>query len=346
MTTMPESEFLGILRSIAPGTALRTAIDNISRSGRGAIIVISNPEEISSVIKGGFEVDCKFTHQKLFELCKMDGAVLIDRDMNKIIAANVLLVPDPNIPTEETGTRHQAAERTAKQAKQLVLAISEKKKTITLFHGDKRYVLRETQELLSRAGEESRMLEKHRDIFNELILKLNLLEFSNMVSLSDVISVVQRAEIISRISSIIKNYIVELGEEGTLVRMQLRELIKNVEDEELLILKDYSKKDMYATKVDLSDLSIHKLTEQKNIMEFMGYDKDERLMPHGHRILSKTILRDEEVVDIIKRFENLQSIIEGPSKLYESEIVNKSKAAALQTELLKIRDDVMLGKKI
>lgn len=335
-----DDELLNTLKLVSPGKHLRTGIDNISRASTGALIVVGDIEKLKQVISGGFEVDCKFSYQRLVELCKMDGAVIIDENSNKIVYANVLLIPDPSIYSEETGTRHQAAERTAKQTKQLAIAISEKKKTVSLYYGNMKYVLRDTQELLSRAAEESRMLEKHKDVFKELIQKLNFLEFSNLVSLEDVALVVQRSEIISRISDIIKKYIIQLGKEGDLIKIQLKELIKGIEDEEILVLKDYSKRDLFTTKVELYDLPLEKLIETKNILDLMGYiGKEEQTIAKGHRILNKTSLTKEQISDLINKFGNFSKIFDASSESLMSVFGEEQNVYNLHEELHKIREN-------
>ena len=334
-------ELLSILRMVSPGKGLRTAIDNISKASTGALIVVGDIEELKRVISGGFEIECKFTPQKLVELCKMDGAVIIDDNTNRIVHVNALLIPDPTIKTEETGTRHQAAERTAKQTKQLTIAISEKKKTVSLYYGNMKYVLRNTEELLNRAAEESRMLEKHKEAFKELMLKLNFLEFANMVNLEDMALAVQRAEIISKITGIIQKYIIQLGEEGELMKMQLKELIKGVEDEELLVLKDYSKRELFTTKVELNDLPIDKLVNLKNILETMGYFNEEAIKTKGYRVLSKTSLTKNEIEELIERFNYFHRILEtSPDELISGKI-DKARVLDLQKELTKVRESTV-----
>jgi len=340
------NELMEILKMVSPGTPLRTAIDDISKSGTGALIVFGNSPEMMRLVNGGFEVNCKFTPQRLIELCKMDGAVVVDSDVKKILYANTLLVPDPSIPTTETGTRHKAAERAAKQLSQLVIAISEKKKTINLYYGDIKYALRGAQELLDRAGDTLRMLEKHKEIFNEFILNINVLEFTGLISLQDVIIAVQRSEMIDRISSIIKRYIIELGVEGGLVKMQLKELVKDVGEEELSIIKDYSKKDSISTKNSLLELSIEELIETDKIMKAMGFQSnDELITTKGHRILGRTSLTNDEIGEIIKKFENFQSIFECSEEELE-QVMSKEKAKKLKKEISKLKEQVMLGKKI
>jgi len=341
-----EEELIDVLKLTAPGTYLRTALDDISKAGLGGLIVVGNNPEILNLINGGFELNCKFTPQKLIEICKMDGAVILDNELKKILYANTLLVPDFSIQTNETGTRHKAAERTAKQTNQIVIAISERKKHVTLYKGNLRYVLRSTTEILDRAGETMRMLEKHKEILNELLLNLNVLEFTNLTSLSDVVLVVQRMEIIERIADIVRRYIVELGTEGTLVKMQLKELMKGVAEEEMLILKDYSKRDPLLTKVNFGEIDLENLIDPTSLLKVLNYTKiEDSISTKGVRILNKVSLAPENLQKLLDRFRNLQFILDSPIDPL-IEVLGENKASILQKELNRLKEQVMLGKKI
>ena len=341
-----EQELINMLRLVAPGTALRTALDDVLKGELGGLIVIGNTTAIMNIINGGFELNCKFTPQKLIEICKMDGAVVLDNDVKKIVYANTLLIPDFMIPTNETGTRHKAAERTARQTNQFVIAISERKKHITLYKGNLRYVLKPTSEVLSRAGETIRMLEKHKEILTELLLNLNVLEFTSLSSLSDVILLLQRMEICERIADIIRRYIIELGAEGTLVKIQLKELVKGIAEEEILLLRDYSKKDPLLTKVHLGEISLEDLIEPENIIKVLNYSRiDEPVATKGIRILEKVSLSSEDLQKLVDRFGNLQTIIDSQMENL-MEVLGENKSKILQKELTHLKEQVMLGKKI
>lgn len=331
---------------VSPGTSLRTAIDDVAKGRMGALIVVGNPPEVIELINGGFEVNCKFSPQRLVELCKMDGAIILDSGLKKILHANTQLIPNPKIETNETGTRHKAAERTAKQVNQLVITVSERKGNITLYKGETKYVLRSTQDLLNRSGETLRMLENHKDLFNELMLNLNVLEFTNLASLNDAVLAIQRAEIIERVEQIVRRYIIELGVEGALVEMQLKEIIKGISKEELLIIKDYSVKDELSTKVELSQLPLEKLIDTSNILKILGYNKLEEIVEvKGHRILSKIPIPKEKIISLITRIGNLQNI----ALLSEdgvSEQLGDEAARIFSRELSNLKEQVMLGKKI
>ena len=341
-----EEELINVLKLVAPGTSLRVSLDDILKAGLGGLIVIGDTPNIMNIINGGFELNCKFTPQKLIELCKMDGAIVLDGDARKIIYANTLLVPDFSIQTNETGTRHKAAERTAKQTNQIVIAISERKKHVTIYRGSFKYVLKSTAEVLDRAAETARMLEKHKEILNELLLNLNVLEFTSLASLSDVILVIQRMEICERIADIIRRYIIETGTEGTLVKIQLKELIKGVAEEEIMVLRDYSRKDPLLTKVHLSEISLEDLIEPMNIVKALNYTKmDESINTKGVRILNKISLPHEDLQKMVDRFGNLQAVFDTPIESL-IELLRETKAKIFHKEINKLKDQVMLGKRI
>ncbi|MEM2956271.1 MAG: DNA integrity scanning diadenylate cyclase DisA [Candidatus Pacearchaeota archaeon] len=340
-----EQELLSMLKLVAPGTALRTAIEDVAKAKLGAMIVIGDTPEVLKLTNGGFEVNCKFSPQKLVELCKMDGAVILDSELKKILFANTLLVPDHTIPTSETGTRHKAAERTAKQTGQLVITVSERKNIITLYKGNIRYVLKSAEDILNRADATLRMLEKEKERFNELIMNLNVLEFTNLTSLNDIVLTIQRAEIASRIEDIIRRYILELGVEGALVKLQLKEMRKGIDNEEFLILKDYSQKDPLATKIALSELTLDQLTEPLNILALLGYQKmEDPVITKGYRILNKSSLSKNEIELIVNEANNLQNIFDMPEKIIE--LIGENKAAKLMKELMQLKEQALLGKKI
>src|SRR3989344_7437699 len=163
-----EDELLSVLKTIAPGTNLRTALDGTLNAGKGALIVIEN-EYLHPILDGGFRINTRFTPQKLIELTKMDGAIIISDDLKRINFANVLLTPDSKIKSAETGTRHKAAERTAKQAETLVIAISERKNEITLYYKKMRYPIVPTDDLLRKTNEHIQILEKQRESFDHFV---------------------------------------------------------------------------------------------------------------------------------------------------------------------------------
>src|SRR3989344_5005798 len=231
---------LEILKKVSAGTELRNAINDIVHGRLGALVVLSN-QKVFDCFQGGFKVDCEFTQRRLVELAKMDGAIILSPDFKRILYANTLLTPDTGLPSFETGIRHQAAERTSKETNSLVIAISQRRGETTIYNSNFKYLLQPTEDLLRRATENLQILEKQRDVFNELLTNLNILELTNLVSIGDVCKMLQRIEMIKKMTKIINEQIIELGEDGIILRMRMREVIRGIEKEDEFIIKDYIK---------------------------------------------------------------------------------------------------------
>lgn len=228
-----------ILKLIAPGTQLRAGLDNILKAKTGALIIIGDTKEILDITDGGFKINEPYTPARLYELAKMDGAIVLSKDLKTILLANTQVIPSSKISTEETGTRHRTAERTAKQTGELVISISQRRNIITVFKGDFRYVIKDTAKIITRANQALQTLENYKRVFDTKLAILNEYEFNDIVTLDNVITCLQRAEMVMKIAKEVQNAIYELGEDGLLVKMQLEELIENMPEEELLIVKDY-----------------------------------------------------------------------------------------------------------
>ena len=230
------NEIIEVLKTIAPGTPIREGLENILKAKTGGLIVIGDGKEVMDIADGGFRLDVEYTPARLYELAKMDGAIILSSDLKRIIRANVQLNPDFSISTRETGTRHKTAERVAKQSGELVISISERRGIITLFKGNFRYVINDTQSVLMRANQTLQALEKYKTVFDNMLSILSEHEFDDIVTLDTVINCIYRSEIIMRMETDVKRSIIELGDEGRIVNMQLEELMANVEDEEKLII--------------------------------------------------------------------------------------------------------------
>src|SRR6266478_5977850 len=231
---------LTAISRIAPGTQLRQGIDDIIRAREGALIVIGEPSELSFMFSGGIRLDQGFTPQLLYELAKMDGAIIVNTAIAKIAQANVQLMPDPTIPSNETGTRHRTAERVARQTKALVISISQQRETVTVFIGQSRYQLDPIADVLAKTNQALATLETYRQRLDQVLTRLTALEFQNAVVLDDVLVVLQRAEMTSRMAQRITRDCVELGSEGRMIRLQLEELVGDVPRERDAIVRDYN----------------------------------------------------------------------------------------------------------
>ncbi|MFZ5592016.1 MAG: DNA integrity scanning diadenylate cyclase DisA, partial [Bacillota bacterium] len=234
-----EDKLLKVLRIVAPGTALREGLENILKAKTGALIVINDSPEVMEIAEGGFAVNAEFTPANLYELAKMDGAIILSSDARRIIAANTQLIPNLSIPSSETGIRHRTAERVAKQTDSLVISISQRRGVITVYKGSLKYVLRDIGVILAKANQAIQTLEKYRSVLDDVLKHLSVLEFEDAVTLHEVTRAIQRVEMVLRVVKEIEKYTSELGVEGRLITMQMEELVADVKETGLLIIKDY-----------------------------------------------------------------------------------------------------------
>ena len=341
-----DMELVDILKIFSPGTSIRTALEDIMKARMGALIVVDN-QGLSSIVEGGFRINCRFSAQRLVELAKMDGAIILSKDLKKIFYANTLLVPSMKIKTKETGTRHKAAERTAKQIKTIVVAVSERKNKITLYWKDEKYVLETSSEILRRAAETLQILEKQKEVFNNLLSRLNTREVANIVTIDDVSSVLQRIEIISRISDTVKRYLVELGKEGNVVSMRLKELTKNLNKEKELILKDYFDSKTSRAKTLLNSMNFDFLIETANISRILFEElHDRHFSPRGIRILSKINLLEKDTKILLSNFKTLDKIFNADRNLLSRIFKNEDMVDSLINDLDGIRKKIIVGEEL
>lgn len=208
-----EDDLAQVLKLIAPGTELREGLENILRTNTGALIVVGDSQEVLNIVDGGFNINEKYSPSKLYELAKMDGAIVLSSDLKKILYANTQLIPSPTISTKETGTRHRTAERVAKQTGELVISISQRRNVITVFKNNFRYTIEEPTRILSKANQALQILERYKNAFDSRLSILNEYEFNDIVTLDNVINCIQRAEMAMMVVDEIKHSIYELGEE-------------------------------------------------------------------------------------------------------------------------------------
>ena len=303
-----------ILKLIAPGTPIRDGLENILKAKTGALIVISDTKEVLDLVDGGFRLDIDYTSSRLYELAKMDGAIVLSADFKKILYANTQLIPDSSIITTETGTRHRTAERTAKQTGALVISISQRRSIITIFKGNERYVLEDTSKVISKANQALQTVEKYKKVFDSKLSLLNEYEFNDIVTLENVIISIQRAEMVRKMVEEVERAIFELGDEGRLLEIQLKELVGDLENEELLIVKDYmspSKKKL-PDKIleEIEKLNHEDLMKSDKIAKMLGYQDFENydevgVYTRGYRVLNKIPRMPSNIVDnLVKSFKS------------------------------------------
>ncbi len=335
--------FLDVLGKLSPGKNLRTALDDILHGETGGLIVV-DCADLRNIIEGGFRINCKFTPQKLAELAKMDGAIVLSEDMKKILFSNVLLVPDSKIPSNETGTRHKAAERTAKHTGTISIAVSERRKKITLFYEDKKYELENSEHLLRRATETLHILEKQREIFDDILKNLNILEITKLVSAADVCSVLQRTEVIIKMMDTMKRYLTELGNQGVIIRMRVREIFKGIEALEEQIIRDYSNKPQNTKKI-LEAITFEGVIDTESLSRMIfEASPDTQLSPKGFRLLGKLNLTEKEIKSLTSYFENISNLLDATDD--ELRKMLKGRADSFKKEIDGLKEQILMGKKV
>ena len=348
MKSAKEDPIAEILKKIAPGTAIRDGLDNILRAKTGALLLITDKQEvIDEVVDGGFFINEDYTSSKLYELAKMDGAIVLSGDMKKILFANAQLIPSYQIPTVETGTRHRTAERTAKQTGELVISISQRRNIITVFKDNNRYILEDTEVVLNKSNQAIQTLEKYRKVYDSKLSILNEYEFNDIVTLDNVLTVIQRAEMVMKIVEEIQRNIFELGEDGRLVNMQLEELIGGLEKEEMQVIKDYKVCENEAEEImkELSKLEHEELMKVATIAKLLGYESFENfeelaVYPKGYRILDKVPRMPNSIIEkLVKSFKSFQHILVADiGELDKVEGIGEVRAKTIKQSLKKMQE--------
>jgi diadenylate cyclase len=343
------------LAGVAPGRPLREGLDRILQANMGALIVVGDGPEVLAICSGGFLLDAEFTPQRLSELAKMDGAIILASDSSRIARANVHLVPNPHVPTSETGTRHRTAERVARSIPVPVISVSEDMSMIAVYVGDLKHPLEPIQRLLNRANQALQTLERYKNRLDTVSGSLSALEVEDLVTVRDVATVLQRAEMVRRIAEEIEGYIVELGTDGRLVLLQLEELMGGVEDDRRLVIKDYSQADdtwqLSNAMSALADLSTEDLLDLKSVMSVLRLpaeagELDMSLQPRGYRLLSKIPRLPESVIEsIVEHFGSLQKVMRASiDDLDDVKDVGDTRARAIKDGLSRLAETSILDR--
>ena len=308
---MTNQSLVEIIARVAPGSPLREGIDYILDAGIGALIIIGYDDEVEKVRDGGFYINCKYTPERIFELSKMDGAIILNDDCTEILYANVHVQPNKIYSTTESGTRHRTAERTAKQLKREVVAISERKKIVTLYKDDLKYRLKNFDELNIEVGQVLKTLESYRHVLNRSLDNLTILELDDLVTVFDVANTLQRFEMVRRIREEISRYLLELGSGGRLINMH------SLTDSELL--------------------------EVENIVVALGYTKsstvlDNKIVAKGYRVLEKiSKLTKKDVEKIVSTYQDISEIQEATDEDLVAIKISKFKIKALRAGINRLK---------
>jgi diadenylate cyclase len=323
-----EPRLVKALEMVAPGSAVREGIDNIVHARTGGLIVIGDPDELAFLFSGGIKLDIDYSPALLYQLAKMDGAIALNANATKIPWCNVQLMPDPTILTTETGTRHRTAERVSKQTDALVIAVSQRRDVVSLYVDGAKYILEEIPAVLAKANQGLATLDKYRSRLDQVSTRLTALEFEGGVTLHDVLTVLQRSELVTRMAVEIERYIVELGAEGRLIEMQLEETMVGVAADKSALVRDYiiePSEESFAVVLDsLARLPHQDLLDFGRLSELLGYDRklntlDHPVSPRGHRILGRIPRLPKMVVQsIVSEFVGLDEIIAATDPELES----------------------------
>src|SRR5213078_855538 len=314
-----EPRLVKALEMVAPGTALREGIDNIVHARTGGLIVIGDPDELAFLFSGGIRLDIDYTPALVYQLAKMDGAIALNANATKIAWCNVQLMPDPTILTSETGTRHRTAERVSKQTDALVIAVSQRRDVVSLYVDGAKYILEEIPAVLAKANQALATLDKYRTRLDQVSTRLTALEFEGGVTLHDVLTVLQRSELVTRMAVEIERFIVELGSEGRLIEMQLEETMVGVAADKAALVHDYLAEhsdDAFAAALDqIGRLPHQDLLDFGRLAEVLGYDRklntlDYPVSPRGYRILGRIPRLPKLVVtEIVREFGRLDEML-------------------------------------
>ncbi|MFM8236148.1 MAG: DNA integrity scanning diadenylate cyclase DisA [Actinomycetota bacterium] len=342
------------LRLAAPGTPLREGIDRILQAKMGALIVVGDGPDVLGICSGGFLLDAEFTPQRLSELAKMDGAIILASDGSRVARANVHLVPDPDIPTSETGTRHRTAERVARQISVPVVTVSEEMSLVSVHVKGLKQTLEPVPRVLARADQALQILGRYKTRLDGVTGALSALEVEDLVTVRDVVNVLQRAEMVRRIAEEVEGYVVELGLDGRLVELQLEELTGGVDEDRRLVGKDYiTDPDDAVVAVAgtrLAELDDDDLLDLRSLTAILrlptDIDLDAPLQPRGHRLLRRIPRLPEGVADqVVEQFGSLARIMRASlGDLVEVEGVGEVRARAIKDGLQRVAETSILDR--
>lgn len=340
-----------VVTQLAPGTPLHEGIEFILRARTGALIVLGDSPEVMELTKGGFKIDAPYLPNSIYELAKMDGAIILSNALDRIMYANVHLFPSPDIPTNETGTRHASAERMSKATGKPVVAISSRRNVITIYFNKYKYIMRDIGYSLNMANQALQTLARYREVLEKAVLQLNTFEFEDDVTVADVAECIRRWELTRRVSEEVMSYIIELGAEGRLIKMQMQELIRGRREEAENILKDYMEESEHKQpwkllntmeEWDLEDVLEPGIIE-KAIRRIGEAGIETEVVARGYRTISRIAARmPEQVVEnLIESFGSLSKLLKASvDELDEVEGIGKSRAVTLFEGLKRIKDQV------
>jgi diadenylate cyclase len=339
---------LAALQRVAPGTELREALEYIIAASTGALIVIGDERAVDTLCNGGFPLGAPFTPQRLFELAKMDGAIILDDECTTVLRANVHLVPDPTLQTSETGMRHRTAERVSRQTKALVVSVSQRRDLVSLYLGGEKIILEAIHVALAKANQALQTLQRFRSRLDDSSERLTALEFDDAVSLGDIVNVLQTQLMVQRVAREVSRYVTELGSEGRLVSLQSEELTAGVEEDHVMLLRDYvaiaGTRKASLVRATLSQMTREQVLDDVALAQTLGYPAaadvlESHVVPRGYRVLRRIPMLPGTVSNrLVERFGSLAALLAASeAQLDDVDGVGLRRARAIRDGMRRIR---------
>ncbi|MFT4218108.1 MAG: DNA integrity scanning diadenylate cyclase DisA [Micropruina sp.] len=309
--SVPSTRLNRALGLIAPGTAVRDGLDRIVHGRTGALVTLGNNARLQALSTGGFAIDVPFSATALRELAKMDGAIILNDALDRILFAGVHLMPDAAVETTETGTRHRTADRVARQIGVPTVTVSASMSTISLFVDDTRWTVQRPEQLLARANQALATLSRYQERLAEATARLSAAEVQDTATVRDVAVIAQRLEMVRRLQNEVNGYTIELGTDGRLVRLQLQELVAGLDELATGLERDYCGEKVGLRLARLAELDTDDLAHPALIAQACGLGDDvgRRLSPLGHRQLAQIGRLPASVADaLVNHFGSLQGL--------------------------------------
>jgi len=323
---------------LIPGQALRNGVDLIADKKTGALIVVGTSARLEKISSGGIALNnCSYTPEMLSELAKMDGAIVVDISVNNILKANVHLNPSDDIATSQTGTRHRTAERVSVETQLSVVAVSEESSTIKVFNGNDVNELEESSIIFGRVNESLQSVDRTRRRFDDAVLELGELEIENTLTNQQVLEVIQRGELLGRLSQQVRKEAIDLGEDSGLVMIQIDSLESGVRNTLDLVLKDHLPAKRFRSIFKAVDEIANLTYEELNTIQHLGSvlfmeQLDEVSVSKGYRVLGRLPGLPDNLHDsLIQKFKTLPNLLNAPTdKLFEVEGIGRNRAQQLR----------------
>ena len=326
------------LTQLLPGEPLRIGVDLIADKKSGALIVLGSSAKLDKISSGGVDlIDCEYSPEMLSELAKMDGAIIVDQFVTKILKANVHLNPSDTLSTTQTGTRHRTAERTAEETNLTVITVSEESSLVKVFTNSETTELEEPSVILGRVNESLQSVDRTRRRFDDAVAELGELEIENSLTNQQVLEVIQRGELLTRLAKQVRSEALRLGGEAGLVLIQIDSLESGVTNTLNLVLKDHLPAKKYRNIAKAIDEISRQSYEELNDIDYLGsvlgkLPLDDLSTPKGYRVLARLPNLPENLHDsIIQKFKTLPKLLSAsPEKLYEIEGIGRGRAQQLR----------------